>query len=312
MKLIYFLIILIAIYLIATQIKVTHVNSLPNPQKRELKERFRFRKLLDNYVKTEPEVDFDADVNGSSGNDLNDFSPNESKMESESKPNLLQPKPRATFQDNRMIGYTDKYSSEQFQSTNYKHNFYDFSGGNIELPNANNLYILIKSEYVDDQYRFNVSGQPVTTRYPSKSLDHLDRKYIKHIRRDIEAWNELFYKYYQTNKQHIQVRGIKPIFVMETLNEFIIKVNVSLLYLGRSMHFQLLYYGQIERTDDFLDGSVDKYILQLVEIKPITKSEFDTQTMPNESPSPFMSMNEQMEYVDRINQMHKDEENYGL
>ena len=222
---------------------------------------------------------------------------------------------KITFRDNKTIGYTDKYSSEEFQSTDYKHNFYDFSGGNIELPNASNLLILIKSEYVDDQYRFNVSNQPVTTRYPNSNTCVIDGKYIKHIKRSIQSWNELFYKYYQTNEQLLVVKDIKLFFVLETLNEFIIKANVSLLYLGKTLHLQVSYYGEIERTDDFLNGQTDKYVLQVTEVRPITKTEFGEKIIPATSQSdtwPFMSMYDQMKYVDRINKLHQSEYNKKL
>jgi hypothetical protein len=96
---------------------------------------------------------------------------------------------------------------------------------------------------------------------------------------------------------------------METLNEFVIKLYASLIYRKKSIHFLLTYYGQIDRSDDFLNGSSDVYTLQLIDIKPVPKNDFDIQPVAinQVDDGPFMTMKEQLTYVDRINQIHLDE-----
>jgi hypothetical protein len=111
--------------------------------------------------------------------------------------------------DNKLIGLNNKYSSEQFQSTDYKSNHLDFSGGDPILPNASNLLFLIKSEYVDDQYKFNISNKPVTTRTSNRNTIEQDNKYLHKIKRNIDGWNELFYKYFQTNNKLLSVKELK-------------------------------------------------------------------------------------------------------
>jgi hypothetical protein len=296
MKLIYFLIIIVIIYVVATQLKVFHVDTLPDKQRDEINHKSKLKSILmTNHVKDSPSNKHSPSNRPSKGC-LSDKQPT---------------KKHYTMEDNRLIGYTDKYASEQFQSTDYKRNYWDLSGGKIEFPNASNLLFLIQSEYMDNQpnYKFNISNQPGTTRYPSRNSSDLDAKYIKYIKKNVEGWNELFYKYYQTNQKMLFVRDVKPVFIMETTNEFVIKVNVSLLYRQRTIHFQLTYYGQIERTDDFLNGGTDVYTLQLTEVMPIPKSDFEIQvrSMNENDTGPFMTMEEQMQYVDRINQRHRDE-----
>jgi hypothetical protein len=286
MKLFYFLIVIAIIYFIATQIKVVHVDTLPNEHKTEVNNRSKIRSMLiSNHLKD------------------NKKSKNNSEPETKSVPVK---KPSFTMEDDRLVGYTDEFSSEQFNSQNYKHDYYDLSGNPRVFPNISNLVFLIKSEYADVDYRFNVPNQPVTMRYPNRNTSEQDAKYIKYIRRDIEQWNDLFKKYYQTDKKLIKINGIRLLFIRETTNDFVLTSNVSLSYLGKTLHCELTYYGQIERNDDFLNGATDMYTLQLVTIKPISKSEFNIQVEPNDE-GPFMSMREQLDYVDRMNRIHQNE-----
>lgn len=285
MKLIYFIVIVIVIYVVASQIKVIHFEKLPTEQKQEVNNRSKVRSMLmNNYIK-EP-------INGT---------------------NLRSTiSPSAKFLDNKLIGLSNKYSSEQFQSTDYTRNNQDLTGGSIILPNASNLLFLIKSEYVDDQYKFNIATQPVTTRNSNRTTMIQDKKYLRQIKKDMEGWNELFYKYFQTNQKLLAVRELKPIFVTETTNEFVIKLSASVIYLSRPTHFQLTYYGQIEKSNEFLNnfGPADTYILQLVDIRPIPKNDFDIipAAFNGSDNGPFMSMQEQMKYVDRVNRMHKNDQ----
>jgi hypothetical protein len=269
MKLIYFLIIVIIIYFFVIQITVVHIDTIPDKQRNELNKRSELKSmLLSNHIKCVPN--------------------------------------QTTLSDDKLVGYNNKYSSEEFQSTNYKNNYYDLSGGYLRLPKMDELYILIRSEYVDDQYRFNIPNQPVTTRYPNKYSFAIDKKFLKHVRDDIEGWNELFYKYYQTNEQYIKVVSLKPVYIMETQNEFVTTVNSCISYINKNMYYKLTYYGIIDRNDDFLNGLSDQYTLQLLNIIPISKSEFEVIVTDNDD-GPYMTMNEQLQYVDRMNRLHKDE-----
>jgi hypothetical protein len=215
----------------------------------------------------------------------------------------------------RRIGLSDRYSGEQYNSPNYKRNYYDFSDSPVrELPNASGLIELIKSEFVDDQYtfnqyKFNTANLPVTTRYPNRNTKLEDNKYLRVIKNDINKWNTLFRKYYDTNKKLIKIIQLKLIFVMETEAEFVVKVWAALLYRGRTLHLEITYYGEKERSDEFLRGEQIVYIPQLVSVKPIPKSDFDVQPLPmtQDEKGPFMSMDSQLQYVDRINKMHRDE-----
>jgi len=231
---------LIIIYLIASQIQVFHVSSLPDEQRTELKKRSKTRsRLLKNHISVD--------------------------------------------------------SKEEFKMLPTKNN--PFSN----LPYPLDLINLIQEEYGNDQYKFNNVNLPVSFKYNSD-----DPTYIRHILRDIQSWNRLFPKYYDTEKKLLTVNVVHLTSVQETEAEFVINATASLTYLSRTMHVKLLYYGEIIRTDNILSKDTNTYILQLISIKPIRKDDFNKKV--NES-DPFLTMQDQMSYVERINYMHKNENN---
>lgn len=160
------------------------------------------------------------------------------------------------------------------------------------------LLEIIKDEYLDQNYKFNIIGLPVTTRNFNNSP--IDKKYIYHIRNNINEWNHL-------SDKIIELLNIKLVFIQETENEFLIKVNVKILYAKKTMHLSLCYHGRIERTDDPINLGNDVYIFQLVDIKPLSRNDFDTKHLISNQ---FITMEDQLKYVDRINQMHNNEMNH--
>lgn len=245
MKILLFLVLLIFVYFIATQIKVVHVNTLPNGQRTEINNRNKIRSILmSNHIKCSTQ--------------------NDSKKS------------------------TDNY-----------------------LFNISDFIIAIRSKYLDNQHEFNVANQPVTTRYPNQNTKLIDDKYIYHIKKNIRSWNKTF--------ETIYINNIKPVLIIETLNEFIIKLNTKLYYQKKILYFELIYYGKIERSDDFFNGNYDIYALQLTNIKPITSveynnfpririnSEVDQQLQETNDHNCFMTMSEQLEYVNKIHKLHGEE-----
>lgn len=157
----------------------------------------------------------------------------------------------------------------------------------------------IKSEYLDTQYNFNVSILPVTSRSPNKNTSRIDAKYLRHIKQNINNWTEAF-----DRRQVFIVKDIKPIFIKETDNEFVVQTNTAFLYQKQLIYLDLTFYGQIERTDDFLNGGSDIYIIQLINAKPLSKTDYSTKINDY---NPFPSLDENMKYVDKVNKMHANE-----
>jgi hypothetical protein len=205
----------------------------------------------------------------------------------------------------RSILFSNHFKCDKNDSctNNFPETFSQFSDNSHDAGSstADELIEIINLKCVDSQYKFNIVNQPVTTRYPNKDTEYINRKYIKYIKKNIKKWNKL-----KAIHKMIYIKKIIPLFVMETLNEFYMKVNIQLLYLNKTLHLQLTYYGQIEQLDDF--SKKDIYTLQLVEIKPLTKNEYVNSINSfneDDNSTPFMSMKTQLEYVNKINNMHK-------
>jgi hypothetical protein len=279
MNLIYFLIILLIIYFVASQIQVTHITALPSANRQKIKP-----KTTDPIEINTRNVDPYNTANG-----------------------------RGISQ------------ASSLDSRDYRINYYDlgkeYQG---DLPDANGLILLIKNDYLDTFYKFNISNQPVITRNSGNSPK--DKKYLNEIKKDILSWNDIFEKYYGTHNKYIKVTGIKIINIKETESEFVTVVGVALSYRSKAIYLRLSYYGQVERTDDFLNGGRDTYLLQMFDLQQINRSDYQPEINPHEQannftsykqdrrPSywentPFSSMDEQLKYVQQVNQMHKNELN---
>jgi hypothetical protein len=259
---------------LAKNIKVVHSSELPSVEKKEVQNRQKIRSLLTtNHVKSiEPtQATIDQPIQ------IENFS-------------LLDDKPNDFLFDSGPV---------------YQSNF----------PNARKLLSMIKSEFLEERYIFNIANLPVTTRYSNHNSKRLDNKYEKYIKNSISEWNELFNNSDMSNNI-LSIKKIKLLFIKETENEFVVIGNVQLLYQNKTLHLQITYYGKINKNDDFINDGIDTCSLQLVNIKPISKTEFDNSThslnkrnsILESHSGPFISMEEQMAYVNRINKMHQNEQ----
>lgn len=156
----------------------------------------------------------------------------------------------------------------------------------IPFPDAQKILEMVRAKYLNPKYKFNLATQPETTRYPNENTKIIDKKYYQLIKKNIQEWNK-----------NLVLKKIKLIYINEIPDEFIIVSNIKFFYQNKALCLQVKYYGQSDYSDE--------YNLQLVAIKPISKKEFDS--TGHDEYEPFMSMNEQMEYVDKINKMHMEE-----
>jgi hypothetical protein len=210
-----------------------------------------------------------------------------------------------TIQSEYLSLLSDKYASEEFQSPEYKNDIIDYSGGKITLPTGRELIDLIKTEYLDDDYKFNVSSQPVTTVSGIKTKKA--KKLVKKIGKMIDDWNGLFSKYYQNSNKLLHISNISMPFAKETCNEFFSDIYVQIVYLNANLNLHLNVYGSIEKTGDFFTGKIDEYLVQLVMIKPISEAEYKDKIGDIEI-KPFITNAEALEYVDKMNKVRKTEE----
>ncbi len=169
---------------------------------------------------------------------------------------------------------------------------------NLDKQPIDKIIQKIKKYFLDTEYQFNISALPVRShQWSSNNIN--DRIYLKHIQNNIREWNRLL-------KYKFKLLDINPIFVKETDDEFFVQTNVKLWYNEKTAHLSLKYYGQIDRNDDFINDGTNTYLIQLVYLQPIKLSDYSKTV----DVQPFMSMDSQLEYVDRINKMHKNENSY--
>lgn len=167
---------------------------------------------------------------------------------------------------------------------------------NLSTKTLNFLNIIDK-EYVNPNFKFNISNQPLITKYFSKYDDNLSKKYLPHIKYNIESWNNDL-------PHNFKIIKLIPIIISEAGNEFIIKVYIEIYFniFEKTIYLKADYYGEIEKSDDF--DNDDVYILQLIKLNQITKLKFKN---INEKIQPFMNMKDQLKYVDYVNNQHKNE-----
>lgn len=159
----------------------------------------------------------------------------------------------------------------------------------------------IKQKYLCLDYLFNLSNNPSTIRYLTSQFSPLDNKYLKYINKNIMQWNNI----YNNDINVLFIDNIQPISVVETDNEFMIKVTAKLLYLDKPFYVKLVYYGLINKMDDFFAKQDCIYHLQLVAIDEISKQSYHKSKEPVTIESTFVTMEEQMKYVHEINKIHE-------
>lgn len=285
MKLLYFFLVVLAIYFIATQIYVYHIKSLPKDCQQEFIARQKLKSMINhNHVRVTTTKDRKKICTFLNSSD----------------DNQVQVQNRGLVKENFTNTITNNLTKEE-----------------SELPTARELIDLIKLDYVDfeSQYVFNSVNLPVTTRRQFGKSKR-DKLYLKSIYQYLMGWNILFRKYCSIDNILLNVLKIRPIFAMETDTEFILQVNVSLFYLNRTLHLELVFNGEIQRSDDIINEPVDQCFLQLDRIKLIPKQEFDTKIFEDVKDNitdgildggQFVSMDEQLKYVQKINRMHENE-----
>ena len=212
MKLIIFLIIVVILYFVATQIKVFHVDTLSREQRTELENRSKIRSMLvSNHIKCKESSDEMPLIKNESKKIQFDFPSSCSRS--------IIPMTDKSFQS-KMEHFVQNLEFENGNSTDKINDKINYSAtGLTSNKNINTFLKMIKYEYLDTQYKFNIATLPVTSRSPNKNTEILDKKYLRHIKKNIENWNEIF------DHHAIIVKHIKPIFIQETENEFIIYFN---------------------------------------------------------------------------------------
>jgi hypothetical protein len=176
------------------------------------------------------------------------------------------------------------------------------------IPSPNEILIKIETDFLEPQFMFNIASLPVETLYPNKNDDYFKESYGLFVQRNVARWNEIFPKYFSIKpKVYIHYANIKPIYIIKTIKDFVLKTNVGVIYNGELLTLQLTYYGTIEPPrDPFREDTV--YSFQMTEIRYVSNIESVPtgiySSLHRDIPT---TMNDQLEYVNKINRMHCDE-----
>lgn len=145
-------------------------------------------------------------------------------------------------------------------------------------PPISKLLELIKAEYLDSQYKFNISTLPVTVKYPNHYTQSDEARYVNSIMAHIISWNDVLKKYYNIDDTLIHIQDIYITYIMATAKEAIVKAMVKLEYGRDTIQLQLTYYCVILKTDDF--EMPDEYVLQLTEMDKVFRYNFSGSVKP--------------------------------
>jgi len=173
-----------------------------------------------------------------------------------------------------------------------------------KLPDARDVMKVIQEEYMDTQYRFNMTTQPITTIIPTKYNKDVQKKYLERIAQFVKSWNDIFPK----GENPIKLSDINLLFIQETMDEFLLKANIKIMYLGKSLHMKASFYGWLEKTDDPFTEA-DAYKMQMIEILPIPKGDYGEIPEGNSSSwdDTFATYERDRAHAKKINDQNKHE-----
>jgi hypothetical protein len=176
------------------------------------------------------------------------------------------------------------------KSTMTHSSIHKYSKHHTRSRTANNINDFIKKierKYVDKEYLFNASSSPIV-----ENDDNTD-KYLKYIRKDIRQWGS-----------ELVIIDLKVKNTIQTDSEFVIRIDGKFMYGLEMACVRMKYYGIIQEQDDIQNPKA-VCELQLISIFKISDRIFQEEP---QKVKPFMTMSEQLAYVNKINELHKNEE----
>ncbi len=174
----------------------------------------------------------------------------------------------------------------------------------LELPNAQDLFVLIKSEHItNDKYKFNIVSLPVDER-TTKPNNERDDIYLENITKDVLKWNNILWDHYRVPKKTklIKINDVKITFIKETDIEFTVDAYLKLLYQTKTLYYKVKYYGKVQKSDNFINEEIDQIVMKLVSIRPVNADEYyhsSKKPKKEKITHPFLSMEDQMKYVSK-------------
>ncbi len=140
-----------------------------------------------------------------------------------------------------------------------------------------------------------------------------DLIYLKQIIKHLESWNKLFPKYFDINRKLIKIQDIKVVSIKETDYEYLAHILVYFIYQGKAIYVSLNFHGKLLVNYDFLvNEKPSEYMLELIQIEPITRHQFEETQPPKDKRGDLNFMQEQIDYPKQIYDLHKSEARYSF
>lgn len=188
----------------------------------------------------------------------------------------------------------------------YNHNIKKYIDPNLSSKRIkiSDLVKFINNNYSCDII-FNPANNPIIQ--ISDNLNDIFKNVTKRLKKDIIFWNhKLLKSYFRTS---IDIIDMIPYQINQTNDEFIIEIIIHTKIQYQETFLKIIYHGSINKDINFFSNDLsNKYIFQFLKLSLLTKEmyqNFSQNIKLNENP--FMTLNEQMEYVNKINKLHQEE-----
>ncbi|AGF85414.1 hypothetical protein QJ854_gp368 [Moumouvirus goulette] len=212
---------------------------------------------------------------------------------------------------NKNTNFQEKFkeTNEKLPNINNKKKFYHVKKNIYPNISSNRIKIselikIINKNYSSDII-FNLADNPIIK--TSDNHNNIFTIVSNKIKKDINFWNSKLLK--SNYKTCIQITNIIPCVINQTIDEFITETLIHAKIQHQDVYFKIIYYGSMDKNIDFFNNNVsNKYIIQFVKMSLLTKEMYQNITENIKiNENPFMTMNEQMDYVKKINELHKKE-----
>ncbi|QGR53870.1 hypothetical protein [Moumouvirus maliensis] len=201
-----------------------------------------------------------------------------------------------------------KESNIALSNFNQKYNFYVKKYINPYTSSKRiKISDLVKS--INNNYScdiiFNPANNPIIQ--ISDNINDIFKNVSKKLKKDINFWNhKLLRSHFKTR---IDIIDAIPYQINQTNDEFIIEIIIHTKLQYQDTFLKIIYHGSINKDLDFFSNDLsNKYIIQFMELSLLTKEIYQNLSQNIKlDENPFMTINEQMEYVNKINKLHQEE-----
>uniref|UniRef100_A0A6G6AB20 Uncharacterized protein n=1 Tax=Borely moumouvirus TaxID=2712067 RepID=A0A6G6AB20_9VIRU len=152
---------------------------------------------------------------------------------------------------------------------------------------------------------FNPANNPIIQ--ISDNFNDIFKNVYKKFKKDINFWNHKLLKSHFKTK--IDIIDAIPYQINQTNDEFVIEIILHAKIQYQDTFLKIIYHGSVNKDLDFFSNDLsNKYFIQFMELSLLTGEIYQNLSQNIKlNENPFMTINEQMEYVNKINKLHQEE-----